>query len=218
MKRIPRVVVALARGRSLGRGEIRGIIDYANQSGPWLFYSPTISDSLKLDTIVSKPDGIIASVWNPKHVDMLYDLGIPAIAQGGTKKIMNLPYIRFNWRATGKMAAEHLISRGFTNFAFCGAMDQIWSIGRRKSFSRHILEAGFKTYLYETTFAKIHFPIPEEMLNLTQWLKSLPKPIGLMACNDVYARCIAEACLLIGIEVPNDVDDPPAFVQYRFQL
>jgi LacI family transcriptional regulator len=48
------------------------------------------------------------------------------------------------------------------------------------------------------------------------WLRKLPKPIGILACNDTRARHISEACHLLGLRVPDDVaiigvdDDPVA--------
>jgi LacI family transcriptional regulator len=40
---------------------------------------------------------------------------------------------------------------------------------------------------------------------LTRWLSQLPKPLGLMACNDVRARHVLEACRTLGLRVPHDV-------------
>jgi LacI family transcriptional regulator len=40
---------------------------------------------------------------------------------------------------------------------------------------------------------------------LTVWLESLEKPLGLMAANDARARHVLEACRAIGLRVPEDV-------------
>jgi LacI family transcriptional regulator len=40
---------------------------------------------------------------------------------------------------------------------------------------------------------------------LSEWLRLLPKPIGIMACNDSRARHILTACLVNGWRVPDDV-------------
>jgi LacI family transcriptional regulator len=40
---------------------------------------------------------------------------------------------------------------------------------------------------------------------VTAWLQSLPKPVGIMACNDVRGRQVIEACLQVGLQVPDDV-------------
>ena len=40
---------------------------------------------------------------------------------------------------------------------------------------------------------------------MIDWLKSLPKPIGLMTCVDDRSQHVFEACQLAGLRVPNDV-------------
>ena len=40
---------------------------------------------------------------------------------------------------------------------------------------------------------------------MVDWLKSLPKPVGLMACNDYRGRQVIEACKTAGILVPEEV-------------
>ena len=40
---------------------------------------------------------------------------------------------------------------------------------------------------------------------LTEWLKSLPKPVAIMACDDNQGNILLQACELCGINVPFDV-------------
>jgi len=40
---------------------------------------------------------------------------------------------------------------------------------------------------------------------LAEWIRSLPKPLGLMACNDLRAQQVLNACGAYGILVPDDV-------------
>ena len=40
---------------------------------------------------------------------------------------------------------------------------------------------------------------------MARWLQSLPKPLGLMACNDDRARQVAEACKLADVSVPGQL-------------
>lgn len=45
----------------------------------------------------------------------------------------------------------------------------------------------------------------KEQLVLADWLKSLPKPLGLMTCSDDRARSVIEASKITGLNVPEDV-------------
>jgi LacI family transcriptional regulator len=40
---------------------------------------------------------------------------------------------------------------------------------------------------------------------LIDWLKALPKPVGLMACNDDRSQHIADACRVANIHIPGEV-------------
>jgi LacI family transcriptional regulator len=40
---------------------------------------------------------------------------------------------------------------------------------------------------------------------LSAWIAALPKPIGLMACDDARARHVLEACRGLGVHVPEQV-------------
>jgi len=34
---------------------------------------------------------------------------------------------------------------------------------------------------------------------------ALPKPVAILACNDIPARDLADTCLQLGLRVPDDV-------------
>ncbi len=43
------------------------------------------------------------------------------------------------------------------------------------------------------------------MSRLAGWLRSLPRPVGLMACNDDRGRQVLQACAAAGLRVPEEV-------------
>jgi LacI family transcriptional regulator len=40
---------------------------------------------------------------------------------------------------------------------------------------------------------------------VTRWIEELPKPVGLMACNDIRAQQVLTTCRTIGVAVPDEV-------------
>jgi LacI family transcriptional regulator len=44
-----------------------------------------------------------------------------------------------------------------------------------------------------------------EQPGIVSWLRSLPKPTGLMACNDVCGRQVLQACVTAELRVPDDI-------------
>lgn len=54
------------------------------------------------------------------------------------------------------------------------------------------------------------------LAGLAGWLAALPKPVGVVACNDMWAAQVLRACSEHGMRVPDDVavigvDDDPVF-------
>jgi len=86
--------------------------------------------------------------------------------------------------SVGKMAAEHLLDRGFQRLAYCGFDDWWWSRKRGESFGKTAAKAGYSTYFYPQPRAKAKRTWDKELPVIADWLLTLPKPIGLMACND----------------------------------
>ena len=105
----------------------------------------------------------------------------------------------------GQLAAEHLLDCGFQHFAFYGLEDAFWSDQRSVSFQRHIAAAGFPSLTYLSSARAAGRPWKDEHQRLIVWLKSLPKPVGLMACNDDLGQQVIEACKSAGLAVPDDV-------------
>jgi len=105
----------------------------------------------------------------------------------------------------GQLAAEHLLERGFKNFAFCGFSGRGWSDRRQQGFCQRLAAAGFDCQMQQPPKKRGPLPWQRERLKLTEWLRELPKPLGVMACNDIRGRQVIEASILGGIAVPDEV-------------
>jgi LacI family transcriptional regulator len=158
-------------------------------------------------------DGII--LRDVDKLDEVLDLGIPAVVIGHSKtEVPNFVNVVTDSSAIGRVGAEHLLKCGFKHFAYCGygngsastlQRESItWSDLRRESFEEHIRKAGFKVHAYTTLSPAIH-AWHEERHKIRDWLKSLPKPTGLMACNDDCGRQVIEACKLANLAIPDAV-------------
>jgi LacI family transcriptional regulator len=154
-------------------------------------------------------DGIIL-----RDVDKLEEVlafGIPAVVFGhGKTEVSGLVNVVTDSEIIGQMAAEHLLSCGFKQFAYCGICldadeDVPWSQLRRQSFFNRIQQAGFDCCDFSAAKPSESSSWPQERSAMSRWLQSLPKPLGLMACNDDRARQVVEACKLAGVSVPGQL-------------
>jgi LacI family transcriptional regulator len=117
-----------------------------------------------------------------------------------------------NNRRIACLAAEHLIDRGLEHFAYCGLPGIYSSETRCEHFVEYLNRAGYEVEVYEnprqpdTTIistAEDYGLRYEE--SVATWVSSLPKPVGLMACNDLRAQQILMACGDREITVPDEV-------------
>src|SRR5262249_34068839 len=123
-----------------------------------------------------------------------------------------LPRIAADDQAIGHLAAEHLSTRGVRNLAFCGYTGMLWSTRRRDSF---LGESPEPWQGYESPWGGPGpHPWERDQKAIVRWLKRLPKPVGVLACNDARGLNVLDACRRAGIEVPGElavigVDDDP---------
>jgi LacI family transcriptional regulator len=210
MSAMPKVIFLVERSRAYGRLLLRGVAQYSKLHGPWLFfmepefYVKGLAKSYRWMEAVGA-DGVIAPLWDGAIIDMIVNLGLPAVICGIERPSLNACRIVTDDAAVGRMAAEYFLNRGFRRFAFCGFDDAIWSSRRGESFMRTVAEDGFETYVYQQPKSKRHRTAEMEPTLIAEWLKSLPRPIALMACNDDRGRDVLMACRIAGLQVPGEV-------------
>jgi len=208
--KIKNVVLLITPSRENTRGFLRGITKYAHIQSNWVFHRPieyrlgkSKQDMLPVLKRI-KPDGIL--MREPKDIMKIANLRIPMVAFTYSRerfpKIVNV--IADNAGA-GKMGAEHLLKRGFRKFAFCGFDDWWWSRLRGQSFAQTVANVGCETHFYKLPRAKSKRTWDKELSIIAAWLIGLPKPIGLMTCNDDRGELVIEACKIAGLNVPQQV-------------
>ncbi len=73
-------------------------------------------------------------------------------------------------------------------------------------FTSRATEAGFKLHVFYVSSSLGSWrSFEREQNRLVEWLKRLPKPVGLMAGNDVCGSHIIEACRIARLQVPDQV-------------
>lgn len=190
--------------RASGRAMLCGIARYSHHHGSCSFYWETGGlerawprlRALDLDGIILR-DG--------DKLDEVLDLEIPAVVVGHSRQeISGLVNVVTDSQSIGTMAAEHLMQCGFRHFAYCGRRNTPWSDLRLETFGSRIRESGHDLRSY-TDLGSGDEAWREEHRALAAWLRSLPRPVGLMACNDDCGQQVLEACKLAGLQVPDEV-------------
>ncbi len=213
MNNIPKVAVLIEASRAAGRGLLSGIVKYINSHNNWACYREPPSYTrlggqknllrwLKSIDI----EGIIAHDHYAKEIESLISEKIPmVIASVDREKYPFLPTFSDNGIATGQMAAQHLLERGMINFAYYGLRKKDAFRDRGNSFRDQIKQAGYKTYFYESKKTLGKSSWETELSNISNWLLSLPKPVGIMTYADDYSQQIVEACKVAKLKIPDEV-------------
>jgi LacI family transcriptional regulator len=156
--------------------------------------------------------GFIGRIQTPAVAKAVLDAGLPAIAMDLSEEqlaadnpLSRLSEILPDSPKAGCLAAEHFIERGFRHFAFCGYSGRVWSHRREEGFARRLEEAGFSYDAYKPPERRSALAGSREQPRLNAWLQSLPKPVGVLACNDIRGRQVIDACAIGDMLVPDDV-------------
>lgn len=209
----PRVALLIETSRGYGRQLLRGIVRYARLHGPWAFYV-TPGD---FEQALPKMErwggtGIIARIETPAVARAIRATGLPVIGLDLSERQLragspwaNTSEVCPDSPAAARMAADHLVERGFLHFGFVGIPGRLWSRARQRGFCERLGELELPCEVYAPPARRGQSEWSVEQQAMAQWLRSLPKPVGLMACNDDRGRQVLEACQAAGLRVPDDV-------------
>jgi LacI family transcriptional regulator len=214
MGKRPHVALLIESSRGYGRGLLHGIAEYIRVHGPWSIYLQRhhLYDAPPAWLKDWRGDGIIARVENKRIAQAILDRCVPAVDLRGRIVTPGIPAILTDDEMGARMVAEHLLERGFRHFAYCGYVGTSYSDERSRVFCRVVQKAGFTCYTYEPP-RHLRRRNPEKTeeegliyeKDVAQWLLKLPKPVGLMACNDARGQQVLNACREVGIVVPDEL-------------
>ncbi len=206
MKR--RVALIVETSTAYGRQLLSGIARFMRIHDEWSVF-------LEQRDLTQKPpawlahwngDGIISRATTPKLVEAVDATGVPFVELTDRRKDSMLPYVRSDDAVIGRLAAEHLLERGFRRFGFCGFKGEAWSERRQIGFVTTVEQSGCTCDIYSSLWVSASASIwEEERRQLAEWLQKCPRPFGVMACNDIRGQHVLDACSEHQLAVPEDV-------------
>lgn len=214
IQRRPRVALLIETSRSYGRDLLMGIAKYLRVHGSWSveFEEGDFTEQLPEWFKRWQWDGVIARIKMLTIARKLSRLKVPVVDVYGSLSGFGFYIIRSDENNVGQLGAEHLIDRGFKRFAFCGFNGTDWSDMRKTGFEQRVAAAGFSCLSFQNPRHHPGKGLPEYEEHgqryeqeLKHWLQSLPKPLGLMVCNDSRGRQVLNCCRELNIAVPDDL-------------
>lgn len=207
MKKQRRVALLIETSNAYGRGLLRGVVAYVREHRPWSIYfaEQGRGDPPPAWLASWDGDGVIARIENRRIAKAIAESRLPTVDISAARLLPSLPWVETHDAAIAKMAAEHLLERGFRRFGFCGDARFNWSTWRCQHFVETLRAAGCECAVYHPPAEKNARPTEAQISSIGAWLRTLPKPAGVMACYDIRAQQVLAACRDAGLAVPDEI-------------
>lgn len=185
-----------------------GIQRYAHEHPHWVCtidQHPTYAPRQR-KSVASRYDGVISRSWPELHA-RLNKLGVPLVNVMYTTHTPGLSGVYHDPAALGQMAADHLVTRGFTRIGYMYDPNTRYTAAMRDAFRKRVLEeerAYSEVALVGEDAKDLRFYTRLENI-LNRWIESLKPPVALCFQTPFVARLAIQICQEKGLHVPQDV-------------
>jgi LacI family transcriptional regulator len=157
-------------------------------------------------------DGIIANFDDPAVAEALSRCSVPVVAVGGSyadpaNYPAGVPYVATDNSKLIELARQHLIDVGLQRFAMFSVpatAENRWAQERENAFVRLMQHERLDAEIFRGCETSAH-SWGGAVQGQIDWLRNLPKPVGIIAVTDARARQLLQACIIAGIDVPAQV-------------
>ncbi len=208
MPQRPRVALLIDMAGVHGRRVLQGITEYLRSHRAWTIdlEHGEVEPSLPRWFEDWRGDGVISRWSGPRVNEALGRCKAPVVDVSSRRLPFGPPRITSDDREIGALAARHLMDRCLPYFAFYGLAGELWSERRRDGFVEALAREGHGCDVFEAPpRGRHHQPTEHEIVQIGGWLKSLPKPLGVMVCKDLRGSYIIRAAQRVDLRVPDEV-------------
>lgn len=188
---------------------LKGIAHYERSHRPWNAF---LDDEARAESdprwVRSKKwSGVISRHTTAALVKSCAQRNIPLVDLNDTAAFPDVAKIRPDNAGLGHLGAEHFLERGYHHFGYCGFGNDEWSCERRNGFIEALQLAGHGCDVFDVEYPGDVTPFwdTKQTAALAAWLQRLPKPVGVMACNDLRALQIISAAQEAEFLVPEEI-------------
>ena len=184
-----------------------GVHKYADEVGWDCVTTPSAARVLDPSSAFAPFDGVLGRITKPL-AQASQKFKIPAVNIWINSPAKNIASVLADFEASGKMAAQHLVGRGFRRFGYMGFLREKDARHQIQGFRETLKPLGFRFTTYRFQRGSVAYEgIGWERFieGLEQWVEDLELPIGVLVGNDLYCRHLIETCRAKGLKVPQDV-------------
>jgi LacI family transcriptional regulator len=151
----------------------------------------------------SQGHGAIARIDSHEVEAAFIESKLPVVNVSGALRTPHFPTFTQDPAAAALLAIKAFVERGFRRFAYVGLDSVGWATERGECFEERLSELGLECsrFVVSPHEAKADSLRPR----LRAWLKNLPRPLALWACNDEMAQHVINACRSSKFRVPEEI-------------
>ena len=211
-KRMRRICIIADRSGKGGRDRLSGVLRYGSRTPDWTMEVILIGQGdaeARIRTTFNErpPDALVLLTDDRKTLQFIESSQRKGLFTGGVM-VMDTQLtavdhirsdldIRLDDYAVARASMELLVRRGFANFAYVGFASEPQHSNTRRDAIRQIAEGrGFSFVATDDA---------DDIVRLSDWLKDLPRPCGVITYYDMRARDVLDACRLARLDVPGQI-------------
>jgi LacI family transcriptional regulator len=199
----PRVLIVLDGSAAWSRGMLRGFARAAHERAWGLLHYHPDADLAWLLREWSPEALVIGPQTRPSYPTELRPRHIVSVNHDRTAD--GIPSVVLDEEAIADAAVRHLASKGLKDVTTFRFTDSPFAVAREGALlaraAREKLRVAGGWWVDGALPPRSH----EDPTEIVSWLRGLPKPCGVLACSDAWARVVARYATMSGIRVPEDL-------------
>lgn len=203
-----RVCLLVPTARDWSRQILQGVANYANERGNWDFHLEPrgLYERLRFPSGWSG-DGVIFRPADAALARAVRRSGLPAVNVSWLgSHSREAPKVNADQIASGKVAAEHFLEKGFRSFGYVGPLPELgYDDLLGKEYVRVINERGFSCSEFPRKGGLNKDEVQKRRAELKRWLRQLPRPVGILVWNSAIGYEIMLLCEMLNVPVPDEV-------------
>lgn len=202
----PAVALLVETSNAFSRELLHGVRDWMSAHRSWAIHLSEQGRGSHPPSWLEnwRGDGIIARIENSRIAAAVSACGLPTVNVSASGLLPEIPAVMSDSAAIAEQAAIHLLDRGLRHFGYCGDARFIWSQRHGENLVTSLRERGHVCESFPSAAGDAS-DWRREQGKLARWLKSLPKPVGVMTCYDIRGQEVLDVCRAIGLRVPQDI-------------